>query len=157
MTGEPVLIARDADDLTVISARYQDATVRRSDMAYTQRSRRFAMLANRFMHERPHGWFRKSWRVRAGLHFDAIDRVETTGLPEDAKAVLVLLSVTLEEAAPVTTTPESSEDGAAGPLDARILLTFAGGAQIRLHGEALEAQARDIGAPWPASRRPDHS
>jgi len=47
------LLARDEEDLAVISAILQDALIPVSEMAYLPDERRFALVANRFRWEAP--------------------------------------------------------------------------------------------------------
>ena len=52
MTGPLKIIARDAEDLTVVSACLQDALIPLNEMRYLPQERRFIMVANRFRWER---------------------------------------------------------------------------------------------------------
>ncbi len=133
------LIALDDDDLAVISANLQDAVVRVPDLAYLPKARRFALLASRF------DWAASETqmeRCRAGLHFDAVTHAAFTGFnPADAATVLNLLSVGFD--------PGEAPGG-------QIVLTFSGGAGIRLKVECIDAQMRDIGPRWVTRAKPGH-
>ncbi len=168
---QAVLAVHDEDDLAMVSARFQDAAVRMADIAYLPTERRFVLVASRFMHERVRkGFFSRlsrGWRTKAGLHFDTVLKVERRGLPDadNVDSVLPLLAITLEPRSQPDTGRDPGqaeegvgpEEGQAAVVDPVIVLTFGGGAQIRIHAECLEAEARDMGAPWPASRRPSHA
>jgi hypothetical protein len=135
------LMALDEDDLEVVSTHVQDASVRIADMAYLPRDKRFALLASRF------DWCCAAGgrieRCRAGLHFDRVERAAFMGFdPHDAAGVLNLLSIQFE--------PGEAPGGA-------VLLTFSGGAAIRLEVECIDAQMRDLGLRWEAHARPGHA
>src|SRR4029450_10962026 len=52
MTPPLKIIARDAEDLAVVSACLQDALIPLNEMRYLPQERRFIMVANRFRWER---------------------------------------------------------------------------------------------------------
>jgi hypothetical protein len=145
------LRAVDPIDLSVIAAHLQDAIALVGDMAYQPQRRRFAVLFNRFMWEDVEdekGRGAKAdakapyRRVRAALHFDGVERVQTQGLKLGAKeAVAELLTLAFE--------PRSEPAGV-------IVMTFAGGGAIKLDVECLDAWLTDVSAPWPTEHRPGH-
>lgn len=160
--GRPVLLAADADDLAVLSARFQDATVRGADLGYDAPAGRFALMANRFMHERRPGFWARlagapGFRCRAALHFNHVTKVDSQGLPDrrDVDTVLALLAIAFEPARTSPAEPEDTE-GTAPALEGQVRLLFSGGAVIRLHATCLEAEARDLSPAWRAGRRPSH-
>lgn len=134
------LLAMDADDLSVISANLQDASVAVADLAYLPAEKRFALVGKRY-----------DWMVAAsggceraamGLHFERVLAVARTGLEqEDGGRVLNLLAIEFE---PV--------DEPAG----RVTLTFSGGAAIRLDVECVEAQMRDLGPRFNCDKPSPH-
>ena len=135
------LMALDADDLAVVSCNLQDAVVRAADLVFQPRQRRFALVASRF------DWVAaeagRMERCRAGLHFDYVVKVSSTGFePGDRKAVLNLLGIVFE--------PGEAPAGC-------VVLTFSGGAAIRLDVECVDAQMRDIGPRWAARHKPGHA
>lgn len=162
MAGSPAQTARfqplrlraeDAEDLTVLAACLQDATLRCADMTFQPQQRRFALVLNRFRWEDERNADAKRRliridphiRVAAGLHFDGVLKVQTSGIDRgDGRAVLELLSIMAEPA-----------DGAENP-GAVLTLVFAGGAAIRLEVECIDAQMQDIGTPFPVRRAPQH-
>jgi hypothetical protein len=141
------LMARDADDLTVISALVQDAVLTGADLAWHPRRRRFSLLVNRFRWEQPGD----AERVRSVLDFADVRQVRQQGLDRrDADTVLSLLALRYEPDA-------ASEPGEpAGP--GRITLIFAGDGAIALDVECIEVQLADVTRPYraPARRAPTH-
>ncbi|WP_428249026.1 DUF2948 family protein [Ferrovibrio sp.] len=139
------LRAEDAEDITVLSACLQDATLQLADIAWQPRRRRFALVLNRFRWEdedktrrlgaKPH------FRSQAGLHFDGVLRVQRQRL-EVTAGPLELLSVLVEP-------------GDEAPA-ARLTLVFAGGGAVRLDVECIAAELQDIGTPYPVRRVPKH-
>lgn len=137
------LLALDEDDLAVISAHVQDAVVRVGDMGHVARDKRFALLMNRYAWEAGGTKRRaKGERRRTGLHFDRVEKVQTSGINlQSHDGALELLSVTFE--------PGTKPSGT-------ILLSFAGGGTLRLTVECIEARLADLGAAWSAKMRPEH-
>jgi len=138
------LIALDEEDLAVISTHVQDAIVRVGDLAFRPAEQRFALAMNRFDWEgavaSPGG--RRFERRRAILRFERVLAAKTLGIdPKATGAALELLAVAFS--------PEEPPGGA-------ILLTFAGGAAIRLEVECIEAQLTDLGIAWAARVAPEH-
>ncbi len=134
------LAVLDAEDLAVISAHLQDATVRVGEMAYLPKTRRFALVASRFDWPRALRGARE--RCRTGLHFERVFRVLRSGFDQDADRVLNLLAIVF--------TPGEAPSGT-------ITLTFSGGSAIRLEVECLEAALSDIGPRWPVADKPGHA
>jgi hypothetical protein len=153
------LRARDAEDLETIAAVLQDALVPRAGMKYQPGERRFALMVNRFCWEgrtaedaaalAPAGRGGADARfadqdaaaferVRAALVFDRVRSVKHRGLAAAAKAgVLSLLTLRLHRNF--------------------VLLSFAGGAEIRLEVDRVSCHLEDLGEPWPTVWRPRHS
>lgn len=144
------LTAETAEDLGIISALVQDGVARAGEVAWMPRRRRLAILVNRFRWEdrvaaeqegRPYE------RVRACLLFDSVLSVRGRGIdPRDRTAALSLLRVDFA--------PEPRE-GAAGGL---VTISLAGGSEIVLEVECIEARLVDMSRPWQAQARdaPDH-
>ena len=136
------LLARDSEDLDVISATTQDAVVRVVDMGFAKADHRFAVLMNRFAWEEPG---KKGQRKRAALHFDRVNAAQVTGIDTNARdGVLELLAITYA--------PTSADDPT-GTVELR----FAGGGTVRLAVECLEARLHDLGAAWAAKAKPEHA
>ncbi len=122
------LHALDREGLGVISAHIQDACVRREDMTYLPKQRRFVVGALRY------DWIGAKHgideRVGAVLRFDRVLKVSHLGLDAEANAVRTLLGITFEK----TDDPSGL-----------VFLTFGDGAIVRLEVECLEAELRDVG------------
>lgn len=134
---EPLrLLAEDADDLAVISAALQDAVARIGDIAYEKQARRMTVAFNRYR------WERGGERVRAGLQLGSVLDVKARRLRRNARdAVVELLAIAFE--------PGDPPGGA-------ILLTFAGGGDLRVEVECVDAVLADLTSPWPTPREPAH-
>lgn len=136
------LIAEDAADLEIIGAAVQDALLRVSDISFDKKARRFAMLVNRFCWERA-GESGPYERIRAALSFDSVLGVKSRKVRLDApEALASVLSIGF--------TPAEEPPGGA------VRIVLAGGGEIELDVECLDAMMLDMGAPWRTPRRPDH-
>jgi len=138
------LLAQDADDLTVISTALQDAIGKIGDISYEPRARRLTLALNRYRWEAGALTPKTSGeRVRCGLQIGGVLGVQERRLRQDAKkAVLALLAITFE--------PGEVPGGA-------LVLTFAGGDDLRVVVEAIDIALADISPAWPAAQRPSHS
>jgi DUF2948 family protein len=132
------LLARDEEDLAVISAILQDALIPVSEMAYLPEDRRFALVANRFRWEAPHDRPRDNFERRfTGLSIGGVTGVRRRGFrPGDPTRILALLAVRR----------------VAGALQ----LDFAGGASIRLETGEILCHLDDLSEPWPTRWQPRH-
>jgi hypothetical protein len=136
------LMAEDAADLDIIGAAVQDALVRVGDISADKKARRFALLMNRFRWESASetGPFE---RVRAALSFESVLSVKSRKVRLDAKDALAsILSVSF--------VPDEEPPGGI------VRLFLAGGGEIELQVECLDALLIDMGAAWRTPRRPDH-
>jgi hypothetical protein len=128
----------DEEDLAVISAHLQNAEARVADMAFLSLEKRFAMVVSRL--DWPLAVKGSFVRRRTGVHFERVMKAARSGFAAaDAEAADQLLAITFE---PVD------------PPGGFVRLTFAGGAQIRLTVECLEAEMRDLGPRWDSDERP---
>lgn len=144
------LIALDSEDLSVISAHFQDAVFRVADMAYLPREKRFAAVGNRFdwavtikdaAKSKKPGFERR----RSGLRIDRVLDAKVQGVAlKEPSQTLALLAIGFE--------PGPDPDGVEG----HVTLTFSGGAAIRLMVECLEVEMRDLGGAWRARQSPVH-
>jgi hypothetical protein len=130
-TGDTLLKlhALDREGLQVISAHVQDVCVKRGDMLFLPRQKRFALSGMRF------DWAATKYgaeeRVGSVLCFDRVLKVAHIGIRDHAPGdVLNLLGVTFEK-----TEPPSG----------MVFLAFADGAIVRLDVECLEVELRDVG------------
>jgi len=139
--AEPLrLLAEDEDDLAVISAAVQDAVARVGDIAWDARSRRVTIALNRFRWEAPGALLGE--RVRAGLQFGSVLSVKARNLRRDpGDAVVALLALTFE---------------AGDPPGGVVRLAFAGGGDLALEVECVDAALADVSAPWLTASTPAH-
>jgi hypothetical protein len=129
----------DDDDLAVMSAHLQDATLAVNDVAYLARPRRFAAVVCRVDWDALAKGQPK--RRQTGFHFERVLRVQRSGFDPTATAPLHLLAIAFR--------PTSAPAG-------EVILTFAGGPMIKLEVECLEAEMRDISSGWAVDSCPRH-
>ncbi|MEI9965816.1 MAG: DUF2948 family protein [Caulobacteraceae bacterium] len=135
------LLAEDADDLGVISAALQDAVAKVGDIAYEPQARRLTLALNRFRWEAD-GRGAGGERVRAALQIGCVLGVQARRIKREPKdAVVELLAVDFE--------PGEAPGG-------RILLRFAGDADLAAEVECVEAVLADLSQPWATPRAPKH-
>jgi hypothetical protein len=133
------LAAADAEDLEVLSARLQDAVLKLKNVSWQPRKRRFAAVVNRLQWEKDGGT-----RVRAGLHFDGVLKVQSHKVKLGAgEAVVSILAVRF--------TPNAGEDPG-GVIE----LVLAGGGAFRLTVECVDGELADMTGAWAARGKPDH-
>ncbi len=156
MTGPLKIIARDAEDLAVVSACLQDALIPLNEMRYLPQERRFIMVANRFRWERASEGkvapqtptvdaafdsdedFGVLQRVNTGICIDRVLAVRSRGIDQSKPdEFLSVLSLRLE--------------------DDKLSLLFAGGGIIQVDVEALAFYMRDLGTAWPTQWQPEHA
>ena len=118
------LVAFDADDLAVVSAHLEEATLTRADMIWLKEAQRFVLVARRRDREENH-----APHYLTGLHFERVTQVQTLGLPQDKAVPLKLMGIAF-----------FAKDEPAGEIS----LLFDGGVVIRLMVECLEAQMADL-------------
>ena len=134
------LLARDADDVGVISATLQDAVAQVGDIRFEPLARTVTIAFNRFRWEGA-----KGERVRTGLQFGGVLSCQARRLKrEPADGVIELLAISFE--------PAGEEDPGG-----TVVLHFAGDADLRLQVECVDAALADISDPWPTPRTPGHS
>ncbi len=133
------LAAADAEDLGILSARLQDAVAQLKNVTWLPKKRRFAAVVNRLQWEAG-----GKTRVRAGLHFDGVLKVQSQKVKLGAgEAIVSLLALRLE--------PNGGEDP--GGI---IEIVLAGGGAFRLTVECIDAELADMTGPWAARGKPDH-
>jgi len=137
------LAAADAEDLEVISARLQDAVAKLKDITWLPKKRRFAAVVNRLQWESG-----GKTRVRSGLHFDGVLKVQSSKVKLGAgEAVVAVLAVTF--------TANAAADGVEDPGGV-IEIVLAGGGAFRLTVECIQAELADMTGAWAAQGTPDH-
>jgi Protein of unknown function (DUF2948) len=137
------LAAFDADDLAVVSAQLQDAVLTVGNITYLPRKQKLALVVNRFDWEDAGGRNAPPFRRRlAGLQIARVRSVRCRNIRQNDKdAVLMMLSVGFE--------PRDPPSG-------EIVLTFAGGGDLRLDVECIEAMLEDLGPEWQTAAKPAH-
>lgn len=138
MAGGPLnLLAEDGDDVPVISAALQDAVAKVGDIVFESRARRLTVAFNRYRWEAG-----GRERVRSALQIGGVLGVKARRIRRDrADAVVELLAVTFE--------PGEAPGGA-------LTLSFAGGGDLRVEVECVDAVLADVSEPWPTPRKPKH-
>jgi DNA-binding protein YbaB len=133
------LLAEDAEDLEIIAAALQDAVGKIGDIHYDAAARQVTVGLNRFRWESDTDM---AERVRTGLQFGGVLNVQARKLRRDAPdAVLELLTIEFE--------PGEAPGGV-------VQLSFAGGGDLRLEVECVDAALADVSVPWPAKGTPAH-
>ncbi len=141
------LVARDGEDLKVISALVQDAVLPVTGLKFDARHRRFALMLNRFRWEdrdEAERLGRAYERVRSVMVVEDVRKVQSMGF-DRAESDLVLSLLSMEFA--------PGEDGTG-----RLVLTLAGDGAVALDVEALEVRLDDVTRPYraPSGKAPRH-
>ena len=131
-----LLLANEADEVPLISALVQDATVRADEVAYDRRSRRLVLLMNRYRWEAD-----DRSRVRSALRIENVLKAQRQGWHD---VIMTGPGVTVLELLALIAAENS------------LTLTFAGGPAIRIEPECVDLVLEDLSGPWSASRRPEH-
>ncbi|MEO1952681.1 DUF2948 family protein [Thioclava sp.] len=145
--GAIALRAETKDDLPVIAALVQDAVLPITEIAWEAKSRRLALLINRFRWEdkaQAEAEKRPYERVRSLLVISDVTHVSSMGIDRsDRDVVLSILDITFEE----------TEDGAG-----RVNLTLAGDGALAADVECLDVDLRDVERPYraPSGHAPHH-
>ncbi|WP_428152457.1 DUF2948 family protein [Brevundimonas sp.] len=135
-SNEPLrLLAEDGEDLAIISAALQDAILRPADIVWEKGARRLTIELSRFC------WECGGTRVRAAMQFGDVISVKSRGLPRLPDAPLELLAI------------HFFEGEAPG---GRAMLMFAGGGDLRVDVECLDAVVADLSDRWAARVAPTH-
>lgn len=133
---EPLrLLAEDADDLHIISAALQDAILRPVDIVWERSARRVTLALSRFC------WECGGTRVRSAMQFGDVISVKSRRLPRGPEHALELLAMDFEPGE---------------PPGGRVTLMFAGGGDLRIEVECLDAVLTDLSERWPARVAPTH-
>ncbi|MFI4973693.1 MAG: DUF2948 family protein [Caulobacterales bacterium] len=134
------LLAEDEDDLAVISAALQDAVAHVGDIAWQKQGRRLTIAFNRYRWEAAGG--ARGERVRSGLQFGSVLDVKSRNLRREPRdAVVELLALNFE--------PGEAPGGV-------IRIAFAGGGDLAVSVECIDAALADLSSPWPTRRTPAH-
>jgi hypothetical protein len=134
--AEPLrLLAEDADDLHIISAALQDAILRPVDIVWEPQARRVTLALSRFC------WECGGTRVMSAMQFGDVITVKSRRLPRGPEHALELLAMDFE--------PGDAPGG-------RVIMMFAGGGDLRIDVECLDAVLTDLSERWPAKVAPTH-
>ena len=116
-------VALDNDDIEVVSAHVQDACVRVGDILWRPAEKRVVMVINRFDWESAQSLEPPYRRRRAALRFERVNALKARHVPCSEKdAVLNLLAIEFKPT---------------DPPAGQVILTFSGGAALRLEVECL--------------------
>ena len=133
---EPLrLLAEDADDLQIISAALQDAILRPVDIVWEKSARTLTIAFSRFC------WECGETRVMCAMQFGDVLAVKSRRLSRSPDASLELLALDF--------IPTDAPGG-------KVILMFAGGGDLRVDVECLDAVVTDISERWPARVAPTH-
>ncbi len=139
--AEPLrLKVEDADDIEVVSAALQDAIAKVGDISYEPRARVLTIALNRYRWE---GADRgRGQRIRSALQIGSVLAVRARRIRREPKdAVVQLLTMAFSPA---------------DPPGGQLVLSFAGGADLKVDVECLDAVLADLSQPWPSPRTPAH-
>ena len=129
------LLAEDDEDLAIISAALQDSILRPADIVWEKGARRLTIELSRFCWECGGTW------VRAAMQFGDVLAVKSRGLPRLPDTPLELLAIHfIEGEAP----------------SGKVILMFAGGGDLRVDVECLDAVVADLSERWQARVTPTH-
>lgn len=131
VTGQRKLIALDEDDLAVISAHVQDASVRAGDIIWRQSEKRLVVAMNRVDCDQLLQGDAEPRRMMSALRFDRVLSCKSRDIDLDAPdTALELLGIEFH--------PGELPGGA-------VMLMFADGGALRLDVECLECELADLG------------
>jgi len=137
MSNTLKLIAQDDEQLTIISSLAQDSIIKSNEMGYDKKTKRFALLMNRYRHEEEN-----PSRIRTAIHFDYVDSVKSVGIDKETNDdILVLLAIRF--------VAKSKPSGS-------IFLEFSNNKSITFDVESIEAFLTDMGEPWKIPNKPVH-
>ena len=137
------LLARNQEDLRVISAYLQDSVVAIRDLVFLKKNRTVIMIVNRFMWEDVEkGVFRENKRIRCAVKFEEVFKVESKNVNQKNKnKPLECLAIECEEI---------KDKGN------KIKIFFAGGSIITIIAEIIDVTLHDLGNPWDVKHLPKH-
>jgi hypothetical protein len=133
------LRAVDTEDLAILAAFLQDSIVNVSEMAFLPEERRFVLVVCRFrweclMRDEADDVFE---RVSCAITVEGVEQPKYRGFSiKERGRLMPLLTVTFE-------------DGA-------VILTFGGGAALKLATGQLDLRMEDFGPCWPTKTLPQH-
>ena len=137
------LMAKNQDDLTVISAYLQDSIVIVRDIVFLKKNMTFIMIVNRFMWEDVEkGVFRQNKRIRCAVKFEEVLKVKSQNVNQRNKnKPLEYLAIECR-----LNFNKAYE----------INIFFSGDSIITIISEAIEVVMYDLGKPWEVKHIPIH-
>ena len=137
------LLAKNQEDLKVISAYLQDSILIIKDTAYLKQNRTFIMIVNRFMWEDVEkGVFRQNKRTRCAVKFEEVIKVESKNINQKNKnkpleCLAIKCSSIFNELY-------------------KIKIFFAGNSIITIISEVIEVALHDLSKAWNVKHIPIH-
>ena len=137
------LIAKNQDDLRVISAYSQDSIVSVRDIIFLKKNKIFLIMINRFMWEDAEkGIFRENKRIRCAIKFEDIlnakaKKINQKNKNKNLECLAIKCNKILNE-------------------NYEIKIFFSGDSIITLISEAIEVVMHDIGKPRTVKNVPKH-
>lgn len=155
MAGPVKIIARDAEDLAVVSACLQDALIPLNEMRYLPQERRFIMVANRFRWERA----AKGGEVQATEGDASFESEEDFGALQRTNSGICIDRVLSVRSRDIDRSrPDDFLSVLSVQLDGnKLSFLFAGGGVIQIEVEALALYLSDLGKAWPTQWQPEHA
>lgn len=155
------LIAKDHEDLFIVSSHLQDAFLPLHGMILDMKNRTFSMLCHRFCWEHQEHTFDNTpiyHRVSTGLTFHTIQSVHHNGLHEDLfhphDDYDALKDPTLlHHYYPLNLLTLHSESFHHHTL---VRLLFSGGKVLKLMVDDIHCTLGDLSPPWPTYHKPSH-
>ncbi len=137
------LMAKNQDDLKVISAYLQDSIVIVRDIVFLKKNMTFIMIVNRFMWEDVEkGVFRQNKRIRCAVKFEEVLKVKSQNINQRNKnKPLEYLAIECR-----LNFNKAYE----------INIFFSGDSIITIISEAIEVVMYDLGKPWDVKHVPIH-
>ena len=137
------LIAKNEEDLKVVSAHLQDSILSATDIANLKKNKIFLMQLSRFMWEDVEkGVFRKNKRIRTVLKFDYVLKVFSKNINQKKKDnFLDFLAIETIKM------PDNNYE---------MKIIFAGDSIIRIIAEVIEVTLDDQGEAWDTKNKPKH-
>ncbi len=137
------LIAKNQEDLKVVSAYLQDSIVAIKDIVFLKQNRTFIMIASRFMWEDvERGVFRKNKRIRCALRFEYVQQVRSKNINQKNRDKLL-------ECLAIKSFIDSDNI-------CKIKIYFSGNGVITMIAETIELVIRDLGKAWDVKHAPKH-
>ena len=137
------LMAKNQDDLKVISAYLQDSIVIVRDIVFLKKNMTFIMIVNRFMWEDVEkGVFRQNKRIRCAVKFEEVLKVKSQNVNQRNKnKPLEYLAIECR-----LNFNKAYE----------INIFFSGDSIITIISDAIEVVMYDLGKPWEVKHIPIH-